>query len=294
MELNVTYSGNKMLIDGKAVAADKKVELEKEITSIRSGTGVTPTMRLISVGEDPSSASYIRSKVRYGEKLGVQVEHTALGEKTTEKELIEIIEKYSSDRNTNGIVLEAPLPADFDHTGIAQRIDPEKDIDCITEVNQGRITLNRESMLPATAQAIRTLIELQKPERGSVVTIINRSPVIGRPLSMMLLNRDFTVNVCHSKTHDIPKITRESDIIVVGVGRPAFLKPEFVNSNSMVIDAGINFVDGKITGDADFDALKDVVKAITPVPGGVGPVTTACMFENLIKATRRQLKYFGD
>ena len=294
MELNAITSGNRMLIDGKAVASEKKEKLIRDIASLRSETGIVPSMRLISVGGDDSSASYIRSKMRYGKKLGVNVELTELGEKTTEEELGKVISGFSADSSTNGIVIEAPLPPHLDHTGIAQRIDPQKDIDCITEINQGKIALNREYMLPATAQAIRTLIELQEPERGSTVTIINRSPVIGRPLALMLLNRDFTVSVCHSRTHDIPKITRESDFIVVGVGKAGFLTPDHVTGNSIVIDAGINYANGKLTGDADFESIKDKVKAITPVPGGVGPVTTACMFENLLKAARAQMKNFVD
>lgn len=250
-------------------------------------------LRLVSVGEDPASMSYIRSKIKYGTNLGIRVEHIPMDQSTTQDELEEMLDRSSRDSEVSGIVLEAPLPSHLNHAGSAQHIDPSKDVDCITEVNQGRIALNRELFLPATAQSIRTLIELQGPGRGAHVTIINRSPVIGRPLAMMLLNRDYTVSVCHSKTRDLQKIARESDVVVVGVGRAGFLTSEFVSSGSIVIDAGINYQDGSLTGDADFEGIKDKVKAITPVPGGVGPVTTACMFENLVQAAKVQLKNFG-
>lgn len=294
MELTAIHAGVGMLIDGKAVADEKKEKLRKKIASIRSESGVTPSLRLISVGEDPSSASYIRSKMKYGERLGANVELTTLSADSSEKEIIRTISRFSTDASTHGIMIEAPLPHGLDHTGIAQFIAPEKDVDCITAANQGNIALNRETVLPATAESIRTLIELQHPGRGATVTIINRSPVIGRPLSLMLLNRDFTVKVCHSKTRDIPTLSKESDVVVVGVGRAGFLTEEYVGEHSIVIDAGINYSNGKLVGDADFENIKDRVKAITPVPGGVGPVTTAIIFENLVKATEIQLKNFGD
>ncbi len=294
MELTATHVGIDMLIDGKAVANEKKEMLKERISGIISQYGSVPSLRLISVGEDPSSASYIRSKIKYGEKLGAKVELTTLPENSTRKEVIEAALKFSRDKATHGILIEAPLPGGLDHTGIAQFIAPEKDVDCITAVNQGKIALNMESVLPATAASIRTLIELQNLEKGSTVTIINRSPVIGRPLSLMLLNRDYTVNVCHSKTKDIASISRRSDIVVVGVGKAKFLTSEFVDEHSIVIDAGINYSDGSLVGDADFENIKDKVRAITPVPGGVGPVTTACIFENLLVAAESQLKNFGS
>ena len=294
MELAAIHVGIGMLIDGKAVANEKRLRLKESIDSIKSDYVVAPSLRLISVGEDPSSASYIRSKMKYGERLGANVELTTLPEDSKDSEVIDTILRFSKDSATHGILIEAPLPGRLDHTGIAQFINPVKDVDCITALNQGKIALNRESVLPATAESIRTLIELQKPERGSTVTIINRSPVIGRPLSLMLLNRDYTVNVCHSKTKDIASISRRSDIVVVGVGRANFLTEEYVGEHSIVIDAGINYSNGSLVGDADFENIKDRVKAITPVPGGVGPVTTACIFENLVKAAESQLKNFGS
>lgn len=294
MELTAIHAGADMLIDGKAVADEKKEKLKKKIASMKSESDTVPSLRLISVGDDPSSAAYIRSKMKYGVRLGVRVELTTLPGSATNKEIVETVTKFSNDPGIHGIMIEAPLPSGLDHTGIAQYIPPQKDVDCITAANQGNIALNRESILPATAESIRTLIELQEPERGSTVTIINRSPVIGRPLSLMLLNRDYTVRVCHSKTRDIPGISRDSDIVVVGVGKAGFLTGEFVGEHSIVIDAGINYSNGKLVGDADFEGIKDKVKAITPVPGGVGPVTTACIFENLVRATEGQLKNFGS
>lgn len=252
-----------------------------------------PNLRLVSIGEDEASMSYIHSKIKYGKSIGVEVSHTHLPADSSQETVAHGLRLFSEDGETDGIVLEAPLPTGFNHTGLAQNIAPSKDVDCITEVNQGRIALNREYLLPATANAIMALIEMQDVPRGSHVTVINRSPVIGRPLSSMLLNRDYTVTVCHSKTAEIKRITRTSDVVVVGVGKPNFLTADYVSGESIVVDAGINFVDGKLTGDADFPSLVDVVKAITPVPGGVGPVTTACMFESLLKAADSRMKNFG-
>lgn len=275
------------------MASEKKEKLKASVSSFSERYGRRPSLRLISAGDDQASLSYIRSKIKYGKSLGLNVEHSSMGSNVSESELKEEIDKHSREAETNGIVLESPLPEGLDHTSIAQSISPGKDLDCITEVNQGRITLNREFLLPATANSIMTLIEMQDLPRGSIVTVINRSPVIGRPLAMMLLNRDYTVNVCHSKTGNIPRIAREGDVVVVGVGKPGFLTSDYVTERTTVVDAGINFVDGKMRGDADFDNLENLVKAITPVPGGVGPVTTAIMFENLLKASEWQMKNFG-
>lgn len=283
-----------MIIDGKKVAEDKKVSLSRQIHDIIEKSGQVPTLRLISVGDDPASASYIRSKIRYGEKLGAKVEHTSLSESVTEDEIRKVLTDFSNDRESNGIMLEAPLPGGMKHVRVAQSITPLKDVDCITAENQGRIALNEEFLLPATAESILTLIERQKLPRGSRVTIINRSPVIGRPLALMLLNRDYTVTVCHSKTIDLKSVSIASDVVVVGVGKAGFLTPDYVSRESIVIDAGINFVHGNMVGDADFESISKLVKAITPVPGGVGPLTTACLFENLVKATMSQMKNFGD
>lgn len=282
------------IIDGKSVAAEMKNNLKERVASFRKSHGFAPVLRLVSVGADSAAESYIRSKMKYGEKLGVSVELASLDSGSTQEQVADALKKYSADGETHGIVLEAPLPKGLSHTDIAQNISPLKDVDCITAMNQGRIALNRENLLPATAEAIRTLIEMQDPPEGAVVTIINRSPVIGRPLSNMLLNRNFTVNVCHSRTRDIAAIARQSDIIVVGVGRAGFLTEKYVTEKSIVVDAGINYANGKLTGDADYEGIHDKVKAITPVPGGVGPVTTAVMFRNLMDAAEEQMKNFGD
>ncbi len=281
-----------MLIDGKAVASEIREKLAESFKSLIENRGKPPTLRLVSVGDDPAANSYIRSKIKYGEKIGVRVEHNALDKGISEKQLMQELSEISKDKNVNGIVLEAPLPGELKHVDCAQAIAPSKDVDCITSVNQGRIVLNREFMLPATAESIRILIEKQDLPKGSRVAIINRSPVIGRPLAMMLLNRDYTVTVCHSKTRNVKQICKESDVIVVAVARPGFLNSDYVTERSIVIDAGINFVDEKMTGDADFDSLSSSVKAISPVPGGVGPVTTACIFSNLLIATDVQMKNF--
>lgn len=272
------------MIDGKAVANEKKEKLRENVPGLIDELGRMPSLRLVSVGDDEASMSYVRSKMKYGKNIGVEVIHSPLPGDSSGEQVADELKRFSRDEKTDGIVLEAPVPKGLNHAELAANITPEKDVDCITEVNQGRIALNREYLLPATANAIMTLIELQEIPRGSHVTVINRSPVIGRPLSNMLLNRDYTVTVCHSKTPDIKRIARESDLVVVGVGKANFLTRDYVTSESIVIDAGINFIDGKMTGDADFSSLEPYVKAITPVPGGVGPVTTACMFENLLKA----------
>ena len=280
------------LIEGKSLADEKMTELAGRVKRMSETNGLVPSLKLLQVGDVEESSIYARAKIKRGKKIGADVSLEKLPSDTTEKELREAIEKYGKDPEINGIMVETPLPGSMNFFSIVESIPYYKDVDGMTPFNHGRISLNNEFLNPATPSSVATLIEREKVNTGEMVTIINRSPIVGKPLSHMLLNRNFTVNVCHSKTVDLREVSRRSKVVVVAVGREKFLDRSFVTENSIVIDVGINYSDNGITGDADFDDLKDYVEAITPVPGGVGPLTATYIFENLVKATEFQLANF--
>ncbi|MDS0257455.1 bifunctional 5,10-methylenetetrahydrofolate dehydrogenase/5,10-methenyltetrahydrofolate cyclohydrolase [Thermoplasmatales archaeon AK] len=249
-----------------------------------------PLVASFIIGDDPSARSYLKAKIKMGQALGVKVKPMELNPDMTEDEVAEKISEASAAANIHGIMIEAPVPKSFDLKVLQEAIDPSKDIDCATSRNLGALLKGDTTLEPATVRSISSIMDLFHLPRGSAVAVINRSVVIGKPLALDLITKDYTVFVCHSKTANIRQICRGAAAVVVAVGHPGFLTRDFVTGDSFVIDAGINYVDGKILGDADYENLVGFVKGITPVPGGVGRLTSLYIFHNLKVLIERYVK----
>lgn len=276
------------IIDGNGIANVLMDELKAQFQGIMDKTGKVPKLIIIRVGDDEGSRIYAEAKVKRSKKLGIDasvMHYPAI----TKEELTDVVKKLGADSTVNGIMIENPLPKDIDFYEIADMIPFYKDVDGTSSANQGRIVNRREFLTPATATAVVKIIENYPDLARSIVTIVNRSPVVGRPLSQMLLNRDYTVSLVHTKTPSITAFTKRSDIVVAAVGKAKFFDDEMIGPDATVIDVGINYVEGKIVGDANFEVLSKWVKRITPVPGGVGAVTATLIFENLLKAFEYQI-----
>ncbi len=280
-----------MIINGREIASKIERDLSNRARDFEKKYGKKVTLHTILVGNDEASRIYANSKIKKLKSLGMDGYIHTLPENSSENEIIDLLKKLSADENVHGIMVEMPLPKHLDKTKILMNIDPEKDADGQNPLNLGLLMLGNEDHVPSTPRAvIRIIEEIGIDLKGKRVCIINRTPVVGKPLAMLFLNRDATVKICHSKTLNIENETRDSDIIVVAVGKPFFLKENMVTEKSVVIDVGINSVENRIVGDADFDRLKDKVSMITPVPGGVGSVTTVLIIEQTIKNAERIMK----
>ncbi len=269
-----------MLIECKSLADDIKDRAKKE------ANGKKLWLHNIVAGNDKASLVYARSNLKLLRKLGFdgKIHHL---ENPTEDELLSLIKSLNEDPDVHGIMVNFPLPKGIDPMKIRDAISPLKDVDGINPINYGKLLLGEEVLVPNTPRAVIHILEKITELRGKDVLIINRTPVVGKPLSLLLLNRDATPTIAHSKTRNLKEKARNADIIVIAVGKPKFLTEDMISEGSIVIDVGINVVNGKIVGDADFDAIEKKAK-ITPVPGGVGTVTNACLVENLVKAAKLQ------
>ncbi len=273
-----------MILDGKALAKKIEAGIKERAKEFSDKYGMKASLHTILVGNDEASKIYARSKINSLKKLEMDGEIHFLEENSKEKDILDLLSQLSSRKDVHGIMVEMPLPKHLKKEIVLSGIDPEKDVDGQNPGNLGMLMLGIEAHAPSTPRAvIRILEEYNVPIASKNVCIINRTPVVGKPLAMLFLNRDATVTICHSKTRNIDDITKRSDILVVAVGRPNFLKENMVNENAVVIDVGINSVEGKIVGDADFNSLVNRVAMITPVPGGVGSVTTTLIIEQTLK-----------
>ena len=266
-----------MLFDGKLVRSKLVEELKGKFE------GLNASISVIQVGDDFASTKYISQKRKLAEELGVKFEHVGI-EKTTTEDLCEVIDKLNEDKDVHGIIVQLPLPKDIDYEVIRNRVNPNKDVDGAHDVNILRLFNNSpDALVPCTALGIMKIFDFYNIElEGKDVTIIGRSIHIGKALYSLLLNRNSTVTLCHSKTKDVKKHTKKSDIVISSVGKADFLSKDMVKKDSILVDVGFNFKDGKICGDICSDV--DNYKYLTPVPGGVGPMTVYCIYENLYKA----------
>ena len=266
-----------MLFDGKLVRSKLVEELKSKFE------GLDACIAVIQVGDDFASTKYISQKRKLAEELGVKFEHVGI-EKTTTEDLCEVIDKLNEDKDVHGIIVQLPLPKDIDYEVIRNRVNPNKDVDGAHDVNILRLFNNSpDALVPCTALGIMKIFDFYNIElEGKDVTIIGRSIHIGKALYSLLLNRNSTVTLCHSKTKDVKKHTKKSDIVISSVGKADFLSKDMVKKDSILVDVGFNFKDGKICGDICSDV--DNYKYLTPVPGGVGPMTVYCIYENLYKA----------
>lgn len=250
---------------------------------------LTPSLTIVQVGDDPASATYIRKKIEAAESIGITAKHLKLPDSISLVSLLDQLDSLNHDPDVTGYIVQLPLPDHlwdaFDR--IAAEIHPDKDVDGFTAENFGDMALNGmgEFLPPATAAGVVRLLECEKIAiAGAHVVVVGRSNLVGKPLALMLLNRNATVTVCHSKTRDLANITKTADILVSAVGKPNLITADMVKDGAVVIDIGTTHVDGKLAGDVDFDAVSKKASAITPVPGGVGPLTVACLLSNVVDA----------
>ena len=279
------------IIDGKKVASEIKEEIKSYIKNRKDNGLKVPKIVSILVGNDGGSIFYINNQEKVANSLGINFEKKILNENITEEKLIDIIEDLNNDEEVNGIILQLPLPKTFNKDRVINKISPNKDIDCLTFVNQGKLYCGEKTFLPCTPNSVLTLLERYNIAlEGKNVVIIGRSNIVGKPAAQLLLNKNATVTICHSKTKNLKDICKKADIIVVAIGKAKFLTEEYVTENSIVIDVGTSSVEGKIVGDVDFDNVENKVSMITNVPGGVGALTTTLLIKNSCEA----LEYYEN
>ena len=275
------------LIDGKVISTAVKERVKTEVAELNS-KGITVGLAVIIVGEDPASKVYVSNKKKACEALGIISREYALPETTTEEELLSLINDLNSDPEINGILCQLPLPKHLDEKLIINSIDPEKDVDAFHPVNVGKIMIGDYYFLPCTPAGVMEMLKYEGIEvEGKNCVVIGRSNIVGKPMNMLLLHKNGTVTICHSRTKNLAEICRNADILVAAVGRPNFVTADMVKDGAVVIDVGINRGDGMLCGDVDFENVKDKTSAITPVPGGVGPMTIAMLMQNTLTAAKK-------
>lgn len=277
------------IIDGKAVSASVKEAVAKEAAALKE-KGISVGLAVVIVGNDPASRVYVNNKKKACAACGIESYEYALPEETTEEELLALVEKLNGDPAVNGILVQLPLPRQIDEHRIIEAISPKKDVDAFHAVNVGKIMIGDFDFLPCTPSGCMDLIDSTGvPVEGKRCVVIGRSNIVGKPMAMLLLHRNGTVTICHSKTKDLKEICREADILVAAVGRPNFVTADMVKEGAVVIDVGMNRLEnGKLCGDVDFEGVSKVAGWITPVPGGVGPMTIATLMRNTLTAAKLQ------
>lgn len=274
-----------MILDGKLTAATVRKQVAENVKRLND----TVTAALIMVGDNQASQVYVRNKQKACDEVGINVESYLLEENTSQKELLNIIDKCNKDPKINGILVQLPLPSHIEEKTVINAISPEKDIDGLNMVNQGKLMVGEEGLVPATPKGVITLLKSNNIEiTGKNVVIVGRSKLVGKPLAMLMLKENATVTVAHSKTVNLKEVTKRADILVAAVGKAKFITADMVKRDAVVVDVGINRFDGKLCGDVDYQAVSEVAKFITPVPGGVGPMTIAELLENILKCYKIQ------
>lgn len=277
------------IINGKLLAKTIKSNLKEEVDELKQ-KGIIPKLAVILVGNDAASKVYVKNKNKACEATGVLFEEYVLEENTTMEELLEIIHTLNSRDDVNGILLQSPLPRHLDINVAFREISPEKDVDGFNPVNVGKLTLGQDTFVACTPYGVMRMLDSYGIDiQGKNAVIIGRSNIVGKPLIQCLLSKNATVTICHSKTENIKEITKNADILVAALGKPKFVTDDMVKDNAVVIDVGINRTEeGKLVGDVDFEKVSEKASYITPVPGGVGPMTIAMLMENVVKATKNQ------
>lgn len=278
-----------MILDGKELSKKIKTQLKLEVETLKNKTGKTPKLAVVLVGDDPASAIYVKNKKNACKFVGITSEVKVLDKSTTQTELESVLSTLNSDKTVNGILLQLPLPNGLNERQALNCINPQKDVDGLTTVNMGKLLTNEQGLTPCTPTGIMELFnEYNINLDGKHVVIINRSLLVGKPLEQMLLHKNATVTICHSHTKNIESLTKNADIIVTAVGKKNFLTKSMVKKNATIIDVAIVRDENGICGDADFKNLTKKAEFITPVPGGVGPLTIAMLLKNTIKAFKNQ------
>ncbi|MFO7289484.1 methylenetetrahydrofolate dehydrogenase (NADP+) / methenyltetrahydrofolate cyclohydrolase [Planifilum fulgidum] len=277
------------LIDGKSMAQDVKRELASRIKRLESEAGVRPGLAVILVGDDPASEVYVRGKIRDCRDVGIRSEWIRLPDSNPEEDLLRQIDRLNEDPRFHGILVQLPLPRHISAERVIHRIRPEKDVDGFHPINVGKMVIGQEAFLPCTPYGIMEMLRRSGISvAGKHAVVVGRSNIVGKPVSILLQQADATVTLCHSKTRDLAAHTRRADILVVAVGKARVIGPEHVKPGAVVIDVGINRTEeGRLTGDVDFEAVRSIASHITPVPGGVGPMTRAMLLVNTVRAAER-------
>lgn len=278
-----------MIINGKEIAKKIMLELKNETESLKQRL-ITPSLAVIQVGEEKASESYAKNIIKEGENIGIYVEYHKFKKEISEGELLFNIKNLNMRKDIHGILVEFPLPEGIDNKKVLETIQPEKDIDGFNPVNLGRLLEGTTFFAPATAQAVIAAIKSIATIEGKHAVVVGRSNIVGKPTALLLLQENATVTICHSRTKNLSQITQMADILVVSVGKPKMIDRNYVKRGAIVIDVGINKINDKIVGDVDFDSVVDVASYITPVPGGIGTLTTLMLFKNTIKACKIQNK----
>lgn len=290
MNVSLWYNSSMNLIDGKALAAKMQAELKVKVDKLKEADNV-PGLAVILVGEDPASQIYVRNKARQATAIGLNSSVVRLPETVSEQELLDLIEQYNQSEQWHGILVQLPLPEHISEEKVLLAIDPEKDVDGFHPMNMGRLWSGNPLMIPSTPAGIMEMFREYNVElSGKRAVVIGRSNIVGKPMAQLLMMADATVTIAHSKTENLRELTKEADVLVVAIGRDRMIKAEDVKEGAVVIDVGMNRdEDGKLHGDVDFDEVKDVASLITPVPGGVGPMTITMLMEQTVRAASRKM-----
>ena len=281
------------LIDGKAIAASIRNQLVSEVAAFRESTNIVPKLAAVLVGDDPASQVYVRNKEQACAKIGMASELFRLPATTTQAELLELVATLNADRSVHGILVQLPLPRHINETTVLDAVNPLKDVDCFHPENVGLMVQGRPRFKPCTPHGVQVLLQ----ESGTVVdgahvVVLGRSEIVGKPVAMMLVQKgetaNATVTICHSRTRNLVEMIRSADILIAAIGKPEFVTAEMVKPGAVVIDVGINRVGDRLVGDVAFEPVSHVAAAITPVPGGVGPMTIAMLLKNTLAAARIQ------
>ena len=283
------------IIDGRAIAARVREGVARDVAAFaeRHG-GARPGLATILVGDDPASAVYVNGKQKACREVGMEGFNLPLPADAPREEVVALIERLNADPDVSGILLQLPVPAHLDGAELTGLVDPLKDVDGLTPVSAGLLALGREGLRPATPLGVMALLDAAGAElEGAEAVVVGRSNLFGKPMGQLLLGADATVTTCHSRTRDLAAVCRRADVLVAAVGRPRMVKADWVKPGATVIDVGMNRIESGLTGDVDFEAVREVARAITPVPGGVGPMTIAFLLRNTLQAARMQRERSG-
>lgn len=280
-----------MIIDGKKTAADVRAELKMQTAAFEAQYGKKVGLAVVLVGEDPASQVYVRNKIKGCEEAGVRSFAHYLPADAAQNEVEDLVSALAEDENVHGILVQLPLPEHLDEARILARIPAEKDVDGFSAENIGRLALKEEGTVACTPLGVMELFKRYAIDiKGKRAVVVGRSNIVGRPMALLLLNADATVTVCHSRTRDLKNECLQADILVAAIGKPKFITADMVKEGAVVIDVGINRVDGKLVGDVDYEAVAPKASYITPVPGGVGPMTIAMLLKNAVSCAKRAVR----
>ncbi|OWZ84017.1 bifunctional methylenetetrahydrofolate dehydrogenase/methenyltetrahydrofolate cyclohydrolase FolD [Natranaerobius trueperi] len=274
------------IIDGKKVAKGIRGDLKEEVAKLKTD-GIAPHLAVILVGDDPASKTYVSMKEKTANKIGMESTVKRLPSDVSEEELLQLIKELNENDSVHGILVQLPLPHHINENKVINSIDPDKDVDSFHPINVGNLVAGKKKFTPCTPAGIMKLLESINCEiNGKNAVIVGRSNIVGKPISLLLLEQNATVSICHSRTKDLSAMTKEADILIVAVGKPEFVTGKMIKPGAVVIDVGVNRIEGELIGDVEFDSAKEAASHITPVPGGVGPMTITMLLNNTIEAAK--------